>query len=414
MPGRAAALAGVPPDRRRGGAPALLAQPVGRPRPAAPRAAAAAAPRAAGGERRGAPAGRGRGAASPLARYLARGDGPAPQPVARRARPGRRRRRSRRGGARSTRRAASRPSGSGSSDSGPASSSTATACASTRPAAVARRAAPLPRLRRGARDGRRGPRPAGRASCSTPRRATSGRSRSRSTRSCATRARTCCATCSRTSVYHYLIDRFGRVFRVVEEKDKANHAGHLGLERGRPRLPEPERRHDRASRSRRAGRAAGRCRSRAPSSRRGAASPTTCAHKWSIAPEMCVTHGLASVNPKKHLIGHHLDWARGFPFAAFGAARPVRRALAGRGPLRLRLRRAIPRRCWASRGRACAQAERQLAAEAAARGATVEDVRAERAASSTTAGSPSRPRTRRRPETSARRRASRGATASGG
>ena len=33
---------------------------------------------------------------------------------------------------------------------------------------------------------------------------------------------------------------------------------------------------------------------------------------------MCLTHGLASVNPKKHLIGHHVDWARGFPFAAFG------------------------------------------------------------------------------------------------
>ena len=33
---------------------------------------------------------------------------------------------------------------------------------------------------------------------------------------------------------------------------------------------------------------------------------------------MCVTHGLTSVNPRKHLIGHHMDWARGFPFAAFG------------------------------------------------------------------------------------------------
>jgi hypothetical protein len=33
---------------------------------------------------------------------------------------------------------------------------------------------------------------------------------------------------------------------------------------------------------------------------------------------MCVGHGLASVNAKKHLIGHHVDWARGFPFEAFG------------------------------------------------------------------------------------------------
>jgi hypothetical protein len=33
---------------------------------------------------------------------------------------------------------------------------------------------------------------------------------------------------------------------------------------------------------------------------------------------MCVTHGLASVSPKRGLIGYHLDWARGFPFKAFG------------------------------------------------------------------------------------------------
>jgi hypothetical protein len=33
---------------------------------------------------------------------------------------------------------------------------------------------------------------------------------------------------------------------------------------------------------------------------------------------MCLTHGLISVNAKRHLIGHHVDWARGFPFAAYG------------------------------------------------------------------------------------------------
>jgi len=63
------------------------------------------------------------------------------------------------------------------------------------------------------------------ASFTTPRRATSGPWRSRSTRSCATRARTSSATSGRTRSTHYLIDRFGQVFRVVEEKDKANHAG---------------------------------------------------------------------------------------------------------------------------------------------------------------------------------------------
>jgi hypothetical protein len=40
--------------------------------------------------------------------------------------------------------------------------------------------------------------------------------------------------------------------------------------------------------------------------------------RFAIAPEMCVTHGLTSVSPRQHLIGYHRDWARGFPFEAFG------------------------------------------------------------------------------------------------
>jgi hypothetical protein len=40
--------------------------------------------------------------------------------------------------------------------------------------------------------------------------------------------------------------------------------------------------------------------------------------RYAIPPEMCTAHGLVSVNPKQRLIGHHLDWSRGFPFAAFG------------------------------------------------------------------------------------------------
>ncbi len=121
----------------------------------------------------------------------------------------------------------------------------------------------------------------------------------------------------RNKLYNYLIDRFGRVYRVVDERSKANHAGHsvwahgdhvylnlnnafLGVsfetrwEGGRA-LPITE-----------AQFAAGR------------AVADYLRQRYQIAPEMCVAHGLASVNPKKHLIGHHLDWARGFPFEAFG------------------------------------------------------------------------------------------------
>jgi hypothetical protein len=129
---------------------------------------------------------------------------------------------------------------------------------------------------------------------------------------------------ARHRLYHYLIDRFGRVYRVVDEEAKANHAGHsvwssanrlymnlnhafLGVsfetrwEGGRA-LPITQ-----------AQFAAGRNLT------------DYLRQRWSIAPEMCVAHGLTSVNPKKRLIGHHLDWARGFPFEAFGLPDQYRR-----------------------------------------------------------------------------------------
>jgi N-acetylmuramoyl-L-alanine amidase len=120
----------------------------------------------------------------------------------------------------------------------------------------------------------------------------------------------------RNQVYHYLVDRFGRVYRVVEEKDKANHAGmSIWAEGGRVYLNlngptigvsfETRWEGGRALPITRAQLEAGRSLS------------DYLRDKWQIAPELCVTHGLASVNPRKHLIGHHLDWARGFPFEAF-------------------------------------------------------------------------------------------------
>lgn len=121
----------------------------------------------------------------------------------------------------------------------------------------------------------------------------------------------------RIKAYHYLVDRFGRVFRVVDQGSKANHAGnsiwadgnavYLSLNNAFLGV---------CFETRWEG---------------GRALPITQAqltagrnltdylrHQFKIVPEMCVAHGLTSVNPKKRLIGHHVDWARGFPFGAFG------------------------------------------------------------------------------------------------
>jgi hypothetical protein len=121
----------------------------------------------------------------------------------------------------------------------------------------------------------------------------------------------------RRRLYHYVIDRFGRVFRAVQEGGKANHAGNSIWTRGdEVYLNLNHAFFGVCFETRWEG---------------GQALPITQAqlaagrnltdylrHRYSIAGDLCVTHGLTSVNPKKHLIGHHVDWARGFPFDAFG------------------------------------------------------------------------------------------------
>jgi hypothetical protein len=121
----------------------------------------------------------------------------------------------------------------------------------------------------------------------------------------------------RLRLYNYLIDRFGRVFRVVEEDGKANHAGNAVWEKdGIVYLNLNNAFLGICFETRWDG---------------GRALPITAAQlsagrslteylqlRFDIPGDMCSTHGLASVNPTKHLIGHHVDWARGFPFQAFG------------------------------------------------------------------------------------------------
>jgi hypothetical protein len=115
--------------------------------------------------------------------------------------------------------------------------------------------------------------------------------------------------------YHYVIDRFGRVFRVVQETDAANHAGtsiwadrrgvyvnlndsFLGVsfegQTGAVDEVTP------------AQVAAGKVLTEMLRSRYG------------IAVEDCITHAQVSVNPQNMKIGAHTDWAGKFPFAGVG------------------------------------------------------------------------------------------------
>lgn len=121
----------------------------------------------------------------------------------------------------------------------------------------------------------------------------------------------------REQAYNYLIDRFGRVYRIVDDDSRAHHAGHGVWARGDEVYLDLNSAFLGVSFESRweGGRTL-------PITRAQLIAGRNLTHylrqRFAIAPEMCVTHGLASVAPKRGLIGYHLDWARGFPFAAFG------------------------------------------------------------------------------------------------
>ncbi len=115
--------------------------------------------------------------------------------------------------------------------------------------------------------------------------------------------------------YNYVIDRFGRVFRVVEDSDAANHAGtsvwadasgiYVNLNDSFIAV--------------------------AFEAQTGAADEVTPAQilaarvltemlraRYGIPPENCVTHAQVSVNPLNMRIGSHTDWAGNFPFSELG------------------------------------------------------------------------------------------------
>jgi hypothetical protein len=118
--------------------------------------------------------------------------------------------------------------------------------------------------------------------------------------------------------YNYLIDRFGQVYRIVRDTDAAHHAGnsvwsdaegvYVGLNESFLGVCfETNSKSDSLEEQlTEAQLVAGRLLTQVLRSR------------YNINDADCVTHGLVSVNPSNMLICYHHDWARNFPFEAFG------------------------------------------------------------------------------------------------
>jgi hypothetical protein len=116
--------------------------------------------------------------------------------------------------------------------------------------------------------------------------------------------------------YHFVIDRFGRVHRIVSESDTANHAGHsvwadsrwvyvdlntsfigVAFESNMGVADEPL----------------------TDAQLRAARALTELLRaKYAFPAQNCVTHAQVSVNPSNMRIGWHTDWGARFPFKELG------------------------------------------------------------------------------------------------
>jgi N-acetylmuramoyl-L-alanine amidase-like protein len=118
--------------------------------------------------------------------------------------------------------------------------------------------------------------------------------------------------------YHFLIDRFGQVFRVVKESDIADHAGmsiwadnqvvYVNLNSSFFGVA-----FETQTQS------GGELPSANPAQIHAARVLTEMLRgKYHLPASNCVTHAQVSVNPGNMLIGYHTDWAGNFPFLEVG------------------------------------------------------------------------------------------------
>lgn len=125
---------------------------------------------------------------------------------------------------------------------------------------------------------------------------------------------------ARNHLYHFLIDRFGRVFRVVAETDYANHAGnsvwadpdhiYWGLNQGFIGVAF-EAQTDSGS--------TGAADTATPAQMNSARLLTELLRsKYGISASNCVTHAQVSINLQTMRLGYHTDWAANFPFREIG------------------------------------------------------------------------------------------------
>lgn len=125
----------------------------------------------------------------------------------------------------------------------------------------------------------------------------------------------------RHEFYHYLIDRFGRVYQILNDDSRANHAGNaVWANEGKVYMNLNHAFFGVSFESRFA--PEGPLPITEAQLQAGRLLTDHLLQKYDLDPKLCVAHGIVSVNPKTRKIGHHVDWAKNFPFRAFGLPDP--------------------------------------------------------------------------------------------
>ena len=121
-------------------------------------------------------------------------------------------------------------------------------------------------------------------------------------------------------LYNYLIDRFGRIHRLVGDEFSANHAGNSLWSDGNNVYVNLSASFIGICLEGRSGAGSAVGPDGINEAQIYAARVLTAVlrSKYGIADVNCVTHGLVSVNPSNKLVGYHTDWIAGFPFEALG------------------------------------------------------------------------------------------------
>ncbi len=123
---------------------------------------------------------------------------------------------------------------------------------------------------------------------------------------------------ARHKLYHYLIDRFGRIYRIVNDEHIAYHAGNSIWSDGKHTWVNLNASFLGVSFEGKS--TAGKGADGINEAQIYAARVLTAVlrSKYQINDANCTTHGLVSTNPAARLLGHHTDWVAGFPFEAVG------------------------------------------------------------------------------------------------